>query len=137
MEADPFFVDDGDLEAARALVVGTDAAELFLYPGSEHLFTDSSLPSYDAVAAPGKAIAGAVALPGDKASRACDTFILVLIVLSVLAVMLESVAAVHERYAWFLRTAEWSYGRSLEPWPVGLSARSAQETNWSAAHRLG
>jgi dienelactone hydrolase len=48
-EADAFF--DEDLEAARALVESTDQAELFLYPGDEHLFADSSLPAYDAAAA--------------------------------------------------------------------------------------
>jgi dienelactone hydrolase len=48
-EADPFFAED--LEAARALVESTDQAELFLYPGEEHLFADSSLPAYDAAAA--------------------------------------------------------------------------------------
>ena len=47
-EADPFF--DEDLEAARALVDATDGAELFLYPGDEHLFLDSSLPAFDPVA---------------------------------------------------------------------------------------
>jgi dienelactone hydrolase len=48
MEADPIFVDEGDLEAARALVEEADQAELFLYPGDRHLFTDAALPSYDA-----------------------------------------------------------------------------------------
>ncbi len=48
-DADPFFAED--LEAARALVDSTDRAELFLYPGEEHLFADSSLPGYDAAAA--------------------------------------------------------------------------------------
>jgi dienelactone hydrolase len=48
MDADPFFVDDGDLDAARTLVGGTPGAELFLYPGDRHLFADSSLASYDA-----------------------------------------------------------------------------------------
>ena len=48
-DADPFFADD--LEAAQALVDSTDRAELFLYPGAEHLFADSSLPVYDAAAA--------------------------------------------------------------------------------------
>ena len=48
-DADPFF--EEDLEAARALVASTDRAELFLYPGEEHLFTDASLPEYDAEAA--------------------------------------------------------------------------------------
>ncbi len=51
MEADPFFVDEGDLEAARALVASASHAELFLYPGDQHLFADASLASYDADAA--------------------------------------------------------------------------------------
>lgn len=48
-EADPFFAED--IEAARALVDSSDRAELFVYPGDEHLFADSSLPSYDPAAA--------------------------------------------------------------------------------------
>lgn len=51
MEADPFFVDEGDLDAARALVESAEHADLFLYPGDQHLFADDSLPSYDANAA--------------------------------------------------------------------------------------
>ncbi|KQU65527.1 dienelactone hydrolase [Phycicoccus sp. Root563] len=52
MDADPFFAEEGgDLDAARALAASTDQAEVFLYPGEEHLFTDSSLPAYDAQAA--------------------------------------------------------------------------------------
>ena len=51
MDADPWFVDEGDLAAARELVASTEHAELFLYPGSGHLFADSSLPSFDATAA--------------------------------------------------------------------------------------
>ena len=51
MDADPFFVGDGDIDAARALVDEAEDAELFLYPGDQHLFADSSLPSYDADAA--------------------------------------------------------------------------------------
>lgn len=51
MDADPFFVGDGDIEAAYALVDAAKDAELFLYPGDQHLFADSSLPSYDADAA--------------------------------------------------------------------------------------
>ena len=51
MDADPFFADEGDLDAARALVDSAEQAELFLYPGKEHLFADSSLPSYDQAAA--------------------------------------------------------------------------------------
>jgi dienelactone hydrolase len=51
MDADPFFVDEGDIDAARALVDEASDAELFLYPGDQHYFADSSLPSYDADAA--------------------------------------------------------------------------------------
>jgi dienelactone hydrolase len=51
MDADPFFVEEGDLDAARDLVKTVDDAELFLYPGDQHLFADSSLPAYDASAA--------------------------------------------------------------------------------------
>ena len=32
---------------ARALVDSAPNAELFLYPGDQHLFTDRSLPSFD------------------------------------------------------------------------------------------
>ncbi len=50
MDNDPFFALEGDLDAARQLVetLGHELAELFVYPGDQHLFTDSSLPSYDA-----------------------------------------------------------------------------------------
>ncbi len=51
MERDPYFVDDGDLEAARELVAKVQDSTLYLYPGDQHLFADSSLPSYDAGAA--------------------------------------------------------------------------------------
>jgi dienelactone hydrolase len=51
MDADPFFVDEGDLDAATALVESTADAELFLYPGDQHYFADASLPSYDPAAA--------------------------------------------------------------------------------------
>lgn len=53
MDQDPFFALEGDIDAARELVTtaGPDLAELFVYPGDQHLFTDSSLPSYDADAA--------------------------------------------------------------------------------------
>ncbi len=51
MDADEFFADEGDLDAARALVEATTDAELFLYPGNQHLFADNSLPSYDEPAA--------------------------------------------------------------------------------------
>jgi dienelactone hydrolase len=48
MDADPFFAGEGDIDAARALVDEADDAELFVYPGEQHLFADSSLSSYDA-----------------------------------------------------------------------------------------
>lgn len=52
MESDPFFTEEGgDIDAAQALVASTDQAKLFLYPGDQHLFADSSLSSYDADAA--------------------------------------------------------------------------------------
>lgn len=53
MDRDPFFALEGDIDSARELVatVGPELAELFVYPGDRHLFSDSSLPSYDAAAA--------------------------------------------------------------------------------------
>lgn len=48
MDSDPYFVQDGDLEAARNLVSSTEKTELYLYSGNEHLFADNSLPSFDA-----------------------------------------------------------------------------------------
>jgi dienelactone hydrolase len=51
MDADPFFAGEGDIDAARALVKEADDGELFVYPGDRHLFTDSSLKTYDAGAA--------------------------------------------------------------------------------------
>ena len=51
MDADPIFIGEGDVDAARALVESTGQAELFLYPGDQHYFADSTLPSYDADAA--------------------------------------------------------------------------------------
>ena len=52
MDKDPFFALEGDIEAARELVetVGSELAELFVYPGERHMFADSSLPSYDGAA---------------------------------------------------------------------------------------
>jgi dienelactone hydrolase len=47
MDNDPVFVGEGDIDAAREIVDSTDGAELFLYPGDQHYFADSSLPSYD------------------------------------------------------------------------------------------
>jgi dienelactone hydrolase len=51
MDADPIFVDEGDLDAARALVQSAKHAQLFLYDGDQHYFADRSLPSYDPEAA--------------------------------------------------------------------------------------
>lgn len=53
MDRDPFFGLEGDIDAARGLVasVGPQVGQLFVYPGDQHLFTDRSLPSYDADAA--------------------------------------------------------------------------------------
>ena len=53
MDADPIFALEGDIDAARELVetAGPELAQLFVYPGDRHLFTDCSLPSYDANAA--------------------------------------------------------------------------------------
>ena len=42
---DEFF--DEDLPAARELVESAGSAELFVYPGGQHLFADSSLDAYD------------------------------------------------------------------------------------------
>jgi dienelactone hydrolase len=50
-DADPIFMEEGDVDAARELVASADDAELFLYPSDQHYFADSSLPSYDADAA--------------------------------------------------------------------------------------
>jgi dienelactone hydrolase len=51
MDADPMFVGEGDLDAAREVVDSAEQGELFLYPGDQHYFADSSLPSYDEEAA--------------------------------------------------------------------------------------
>lgn len=48
MDNDPIFVGEGDIDAAREIVAKVEDAELFLYPGDQHYFADSSLPSYDA-----------------------------------------------------------------------------------------
>jgi dienelactone hydrolase len=51
MDADPMFVEEGDLDAARALTESTDQAQLFLYSGDQHYFAEPGLPSYRAEAA--------------------------------------------------------------------------------------
>ncbi len=53
MDQDPFFIGDGeeeegDIEPAQAFVAAHDEADLYLYSGSAHLFTDSSLSAFDA-----------------------------------------------------------------------------------------
>ncbi|SEJ67480.1 Dienelactone hydrolase [Sinorhizobium meliloti] len=48
MDNDPIFVGAGAIDAAREIVEKVEDAELFLYPGDQHYFADSSLPSYDA-----------------------------------------------------------------------------------------
>ena len=41
----------GDVDIAHKLAETIEGAELFLYPGDRHLFTDNSLPAYDERAA--------------------------------------------------------------------------------------
>jgi len=48
MEGDEWFEEDS--AAARALVAEVESAELFLYPGTAHLFADGSLGDYDEAA---------------------------------------------------------------------------------------
>ena len=50
MEEDEWAL-EGDLDAARELDQTVESAELFVYPGDRHLFTDESLPAYDETAA--------------------------------------------------------------------------------------
>jgi dienelactone hydrolase len=50
MEDDPIFAGEGDIDAAREIAATVPDAALFLYPGDQHYFADSSLPSYDAEA---------------------------------------------------------------------------------------
>jgi dienelactone hydrolase len=45
MDADPWA--EEDRPAAEALIEGIDGAELFIYPGSGHLFADPSSDDYD------------------------------------------------------------------------------------------
>jgi dienelactone hydrolase len=51
MDNDPFFVGEGDVDAAGAIVESVEKGELHLYAGDEHYFADSSLPGYDENAA--------------------------------------------------------------------------------------
>ena len=43
--------DWADLDVAREVLPTVPGAELFVYPGDDHLFTDRSLPAYDEAAA--------------------------------------------------------------------------------------
>jgi dienelactone hydrolase len=43
--------DWGDVDTAREIAATVDEAELFLYPGDVHLFTDRSLAAHDEKAA--------------------------------------------------------------------------------------
>lgn len=45
MADDPWM--EEDLDVAREIAATVSGAELYLYPGSGHLFTDRSLPDYD------------------------------------------------------------------------------------------
>ena len=52
MEDDPLVLPpEGDLAAARELAATVGSAELFLYPGDRHLFTDTGLRDHDPEAA--------------------------------------------------------------------------------------
>jgi dienelactone hydrolase len=42
MDADPIFVGEGDIDAARALVASIGQAELFLYSGGRHYFAPTA-----------------------------------------------------------------------------------------------
>jgi len=46
MEGDEWVL-EGDLDAARQIAGTVEGAELFLYPGDRHLFTDRGLADYD------------------------------------------------------------------------------------------
>ena len=43
--------DWGDVDVAQEVAAAVDEVELFVYPGSSHLFTDESLPDHDPAAA--------------------------------------------------------------------------------------
>lgn len=51
MAADPFFAGEGDLAAARAVAAEHPPVEVFVYPGTGHLFTDRSCAEHDPAAA--------------------------------------------------------------------------------------
>lgn len=47
MQDDPFFVGDGDLDAARRWALTHPGIEIHLYRGTGHLFTEPTLADYD------------------------------------------------------------------------------------------
>ena len=49
-EGDTMFVEEGDLDAARSMVETVPGAELFLYPGEGHLFTEAGGEDHDEAA---------------------------------------------------------------------------------------
>lgn len=51
MDDDPYFAHEGDLDAARALAAAEPTVELFVYPGSGHLFAEPGVPDHDEEAA--------------------------------------------------------------------------------------
>jgi dienelactone hydrolase len=51
MAEDPEFADAGDLAAAQEFAGQAEGVEVFVYPGSGHLFVDPSLEDYDPPAA--------------------------------------------------------------------------------------
>lgn len=46
MSGDPEFAESGDLAAAEEFAAAEASVELFVYPGDQHLFVDSSLPDF-------------------------------------------------------------------------------------------
>ena len=50
-EADEFFMDEGDVDAAREVVAAAQDGELFTYAGCGHLFADASTTAFDSDAA--------------------------------------------------------------------------------------
>ena len=50
-EGDEFFQEDLPFAQETVEALGSERVELFVYPAGQHLFTDRSLPSYDAEAA--------------------------------------------------------------------------------------
>jgi dienelactone hydrolase len=47
MDTDPLLVGEGRRGRGPGLVAQAAQGELFLYPGDQHYFADSTMPSYD------------------------------------------------------------------------------------------